>query len=326
MPKVFCASLNSDNGPHLEILSQNGFEVNLTPPGTNLFDEETLIQHVSDCHAVVAGSERYSRKVIAASPNLRVIARSGVGYDAVDLDACDESQIAVTTTPGVNHHAVAEHTIALLMAVGRGFPELDRQVREDRWKRVPRPRIMGRTLGIVGLGRIGRAVATRAAGLGMNLVAFDPYANREFAEQWRIELMSFDDLLRCSDFVSLHLPMSKESHHLMNAETFAKMKPGSVLINTARGLLVDEVALNEALGSGHLRGAGLDVFEDEPLALSSPLLKHNNVLLSGHVAGLDNESHDDTFAMVANTIVALQQGEWPAECIQNLKGITSWKW
>ncbi|MCA9070732.1 MAG: phosphoglycerate dehydrogenase, partial [Planctomycetaceae bacterium] len=258
--------------------------------------------------------------------NLRVIARTGVGFDAIDLPACDKAKVVVTTTPGVNHHSVAEHTLALLFGVARGFPDNDRRVRENRWKRIAHPRIMGRTLGIVGLGRIGRAVAWRAAGLGMKILGYEPYPDPEFIQQWRIDLVSFEDLLKGSDYVSLHLPMSAESKHLMNAKTFAMMKPGSVLINTARGALVDESALYDALKSGHLAGAGLDVFEVEPLPSSSPLLELDNILLAGHLAGLDEESHDDTFKMAAETIINLEKGEWPAFCIQNLKQVKDWSW
>lgn len=326
MPRVVCTSLNAENGPHLDILARAGFECACVPRDRNLFREQVLIDTLADCQAVIAGSEPYTARVIESLPELRVIARSGVGFDAIDLAACDRAGVVVATTPGVNHHAVAEHTIALLMGVARGFPEVDRQVRECRWQRIPRPRVMGSTLGIVGLGRIGRAVATRAAGLGMHLLAFDPYPHREFAEQWRIALVGLEELLARSDYVTLHAPMSAENYHLIRAETLAKMKRGSVLINTARGQLVDEPALIAALQSGHLRGAGLDVFEVEPLPADSPLLTMPNVLLAGHVAGLDCESQWDTFTMVAEIIVSLHQGGWPAECIQNLRGVNGWNW
>jgi phosphoglycerate dehydrogenase-like enzyme len=323
---VLCAAKNSESGPHIEILNSAGFEIRIVPPGIDPYLEDDLIALLRGCVASVAGSEPYTARVIAENPQLRVIARAGVGFDAVDLDACDRAKIAVTTTPGVNHHSVAEHTIALLLGVARGFPGVDRRVREGRWERPSHPRVMGSTLGIVGLGRIGRAVATRASGLGMNLLAYDPIPQTEFAEQWRIELTSFDDLLARSDFVSLHLPMSPASHHLFDAGTFAKMKRGSVLINTARGSLVDETALCDVLKSGHLRGAGLDVFEVEPLPVNSPLLTLDNVLLAGHVAGLDDESLRDTSILVARTIVDLRDGRWPEECIRNLKGVRNWKW
>lgn len=326
MPKVVCTGLNTENGPHLEIFQRGGFACSVAPRDVDLFENDNLIRVLKDADAVVAGSEPYTRRVIESLPKLRVIARSGVGFDAVDLAACDERNIPVCTTPGVNHHAVAEHTIAMLMALVRGFPELDRKVRQNRWNRVSRPRAMGRTLGIVGLGRIGQAVAWRGVGLGMKVIAFEPYPNAEFVKQWNIELVDLDTLLARSDFVSLHAPMSKENFQLMNRERFAKMKQGSLLINTARGPLVDEAALYETLKSGHLAGAGLDVFHTEPLPLTSPLLELDNVLLAGHVAGLDDESAYDTAKMYAEIIVGLWNGVWPEGCVQNLKGRTGWKW
>lgn len=326
MSKVVCTSLSSEEGPHNSILSAAGFEVVHPGPNVNTYDMAQLLPLVRDCVAVVAGSEPWPESLLVQCPKLRVLSRTGVGFDAIDLPACDRHRVVVATTPGVNHHAVAEHTFALLFGVARGFPIRDQYVRACTWKRFSTPRIMGTTIGIVGLGRIGRAVATRAVGLGMKVVAFDPYAPKEFAEQWGVEIVDFNTLLGRSDYVSLHLPVMPETKHIMNAAAFARMKPGSVLINTARGLLVDERALIDVLNSGHLRGAGLDVFEIEPLPGDSPLLKMNNVLLSGHLAGLDHESQRDTLTMCAETIVSLSQGGWPTECIRNLAGVTNWKW
>lgn len=326
MPKVALTALNTNEGPHIKILHDAGFETVPTPRGVSLYDIANLLPMVRDCVAVVTGSEPWPEHVLAACPKLRVLSRTGVGFDAIDMAAADRHRVIVATTPGVNHHAVAEHTISLLFGVGRNFPQQDQQVRKCAWVRPATPRIMGRTLGLVGLGRIGQATATRAVGLGMKVVAYEPYPNREFIEKWGIELLSFDQLLSRSDYVSLHLPVGPETKHIMNAAAFAKMKPGSVLINTARGLLVDERALVDALTSGHLRGAGLDVFEVEPLPASSPLLTMSNVLLSGHVAGLDVESQHDTLVMCAETIVSLSRGGWPTECIRNMAGVTDWKW
>lgn len=327
MLKAAVFSLNGEEGPHVATLQDAGFELVFKSDGADLWNEDDVIEAMAGVSAVVAGSEPYTRRVIENCPDLRIIARSGVGFDAVDLDACNEKGILVTTTPGVNHHAVAEHTIALLMGIARDFPKQDQTVRSGSWSRQAYPRVMGTTLGIVGLGRIGQAVATRARGLGMNVLAFDPYANKTFAEQWQIEVTELDDLLGRSEYVSLHSPSTPETFQMINAESLAKMKQGSVLINTARGSLIKEADLVESLRSGHLRGAGLDVYEVEPLPTSSPLLELDNVLLSGHVAGLDIESHNGMFGMCGEIIVALHKGDWPAaECLQNLPGVTDWKW
>jgi D-3-phosphoglycerate dehydrogenase len=326
MPVVVCTGLNSDQGPHVAMLTEAGFDVRRAPRDVDLFQAENLVSVVKDAEAIIAGSEPYSADTLAKLPKLRVIARMGVGFDAIDVPAADKHRIVVATTPGVNHHAVAEHTIAMLMAVARGFPARDQYVRKGTWLRFSTPRVMGRTLGLVGLGRIGQATAIRGRGLGMRVIAYDPFPNKDFAAEHGIELTTLDDLLARSDFVSLHLPMSRENRHLINAASLAKMKPGAVLINTARGPLVDEQALYEALKSGRLAGAGLDVFEVEPLPTTSPLLEFNNVLFSGHLAGLDHESQHDTLVMCAEIVTNLHRGGWPRHCIQNLVGVTDWKW
>lgn len=324
--RIKCCALNTDDGPHFPLLQHAGFEVLPGDRNADFWDGPTLVKELQGCCGVIAGSEPYTRAVLEALPDLRVIARTGVGFDAIDLQTCDERGIVVATTPGVNHHAVAEHTIALLMAVARGFARQDQWVRQGKWERVSTPRVMGRTLGLVGLGRIGQAVATRAVGLGMKVIVYDPYANMDFVDQWGIELVDLDELLSSADYVSLHCPATPETRKMMNSRTFSQMKPGAILLNTARGALVDEAALIQALKSGHLAGAGLDVFEVEPLPIDSPLIAMENVLLSGHVAGLDHESQHDTLTMSAETIIALRNGQWPAHCIQNLKNTTDWRW
>ncbi len=326
MPRVLCTALATQTGPHFPLLQAAGFEVVAVPVDQSVYDPAALLKWVRGSDAIIAGSEPWPRSVIEAVPEVRVLSRTGVGFDAIDMTACDDHSVVVATTPGVNHHAVAEHTMALLFGCGRGFPKRDVVVRNGTWERFSTPRIMGQTLGIVGLGRIGRAVATRAVGVGMKVVAYDPYPPVEFADQWNIPFCSLDELLSKSDYVTLHLPVSPETKNIINARTLGLMKPGSILINTARGALVDEVALEAALKSGHLRAAGLDVMQIEPLPLSSPLLKLDNVLTSGHVAGLDNESQHDTLVMAADTIIQLYRGQWPTERIRNLAGVKNWKW
>ncbi|MEZ6060348.1 MAG: phosphoglycerate dehydrogenase [Planctomycetaceae bacterium] len=326
MPRILCTALNAETGPHFDTLKAAGFECDVVPRNLNLWNEDVLTNAVQGYHGILAGSEPITAGVIANSPDLRVICRAGVGFDAVDLPESDRRGVVVATTPGVNHHSVAEHAIAMLMALARGFPRLDQEVRRGEWTRIALPRVMGSTLGLVGLGRIGRATATRAIGLGMTVIAADPFAAPEFVNEHGIRLVSFDQLLSESDYVSLHAPVVPETRHMINADTIAKMKPTAVLINTSRGPLVDEPALVDALQTGKLRAAGLDVFETEPLPTSSPLLQLSNVILSGHVAGMDQESHDDTYAMAADTFIQLHGGKWPAERIQNLKGVTDWKW
>ncbi|WP_339682196.1 phosphoglycerate dehydrogenase [Gimesia maris] len=327
MPRVICTAKMCEFGPHFEILQAAGFEVDTVPTEVDLRKEpHRVVEQVQGYDAVLAGAEIYSREVLQQLPDLKVISRYGVGFDAVDLAAADAQNIVVTITPGVNHHSVAEQAFALLMGIARMTRTQDRAVRSGEWERELTPRVWGSTIGIVGLGRIGQAVATRAIGMGMHVLAYDPFPNEEFAKTHQIKLLSLEELLKQSDYVTLHLPVTPETIDIINRDTLALMKPGSVLINTARGGLVDENALVEALESGHLRGAGLDVFKKEPLPVESPLIKLENVLLSCHTGGLDQESHRDAYAMAAQNIVKLHQGEWPVECVMNLKETTGWKW
>jgi phosphoglycerate dehydrogenase-like enzyme len=326
MPKVVITAKIAKEGPHNKIFHDHGFDVAYPSTGCDVFQEDQLITVLQGADAVLAGSEPYTPRVIAALPQLRTITRAGVGYDAVNLEACDRANIPVCITPGVNHHSVAEHTIALLMAVARGFPHLDRKVRVGEWSRKSFPRVMGKTLGLVGLGRIGQATATRGVGLGMRVIAHEPYPDRDFCQKWNIELVDLNTVLAQADFLSLHCPSTPESRHLIRKENIEKMKPGAVLINTARGTLVNEADLFEALRSHRLAAAGLDVFEVEPLPLTSPLLTLDNVLVSGHIAGLDDESAHGTSKMCAEIITGLYQGRWPTGCVMNLKGKTGWTW
>ena len=323
---VHTARSDPNHGPQRQIFQENGFQFVVPPPELDPFSEDDLIRILRNAEAVVAGSEPYTPRVIAELPKLRVIARWGVGFDAVNLAACDQAGVAVCTTPGVNHHSVAEHAIAMLLAVTRGFPRLEQDVRQKTWRLIPRPRAMGKTLGLVGLGRIGQATATRAIGLGMNVIAYEPHPDQAFVQEWNIELVDRDTLLGRSEFVSLHCPSTPDTAKLINRQRIAQMKRGAVLINTARGSLVDEAALYEGLVSGHLGGAGLDVFQVEPLPLESPLLTLDNVLVSPHIGGTDWESWYDTSRMVAEIIIGLHQGRWPEGCVQNLKGRTGWRW
>lgn len=327
MPRTICTAKMCEFGPHFEILQAGGFEVATVPTDVDLRKEpHRVVEQLQGYEAVIAGAEPYTKEVLEQLPDLKVISRYGVGYDAVDLEACDDLEKVVTITPGVNHHSVAEQAFALIMGIARLSRSQDQAVRRGKWEWHLTPRVWGSTIGIMGMGRIGQAVATRAIGMGMQVLAYDPFANKAFAEEHHIKLVDLDTLLTQSDYVTLHLPVTPDTIDIINRDTLAKMKPGSVLINTARGGLVDEEALVEALESGHLRAAGLDVFKKEPLTVESPLIKLENVLLSCHTGGLDQESHRDAYAMAAQNIVKLYQGEWPEECVVNLKKTTGWNW
>jgi phosphoglycerate dehydrogenase-like enzyme len=278
--------------------------------------ESEMVEMLDGIYATLAGSEPYTRKVLNAAPGLRVIARMGVGYDAVDLAAATEHGIAVTFTPGTNHDAVAELAFALILGLSKDLVSQHLGTRALKWPRRTNLPLRGRTLGIAGLGRIGKAVALRGEAFKMKLMAYEPFPDQEFVKKHQITLAPLERLLSEADYLSLHSPLTAETKHLINKNTLALMKPTAFLINTARGGLVCETDLVEALHNKKLAGAGLDVFEREPPA-ASPLFHMDNVLVTPHAAGVDFQSRDDMATSAATSIVQLFKGEWPAEQIVN---------
>jgi len=317
MSKVLIApaTLSDVGGPYLEALRGAGLEVVFSPFPAQMVEEE-LLPTLNGITASLAGSEPYTRRVLDANTQLPVIGSAGVGYDAVDLAAAAEHGIAVTITPGTNQDAVAEHTFTLMLALVKNLITQHAGTVAGRWPRQANLPLRGRALGIAGLGRIGKAVAVRGAAFGMTLLAYEPYPDAAFVRQYRVTLVPLERLLAESDFLSLHLPLTAESKHLINRATLARMKPTAFLINTARGGLVCEADLYEALRTGRLAGAGLDVFEQEPPG-ASPLFGLDNVVVTPHAAGVDLQSRDDMALSAAQAIVSLLRGDWPTEKVVN---------
>ncbi len=310
---------------HREILGSAGFEIVYPTVHETYLDRPTLLANLDRIDAVIAGAERYDDEVLSRS-HLRVIARFGVGYDAVDVAAATRRRIAVTITAGANEDSVAEQALSLIFGVFRMTATRDQDVRGGKFRRTVGLRLKGKTLGLVGLGRIGRALAWRAAGLGLTVIACDPCADSRFCQERQIKLCDLETVLATSDIISLHLPGTDATRHLINHQTLANMKPTAVLINTARGSLVDEAALIEALTGGRLYAAGLDVFEREPLPEDSPLLKIPNVALSPHVAGWDDRSIASMAEIASQCIIDLHRGRWPDGCAVNDELGNEWKW
>jgi D-3-phosphoglycerate dehydrogenase len=257
-------------------------------------EEGELIRRVHDADAVLSlrAYSRFSDRVLAECPSLRLISIWGTGTDNVDLAACRARGVTVANTPGVNANAVAEHALALMLAITRQIPAMDRGVRAGEWPRALLVQLEGKTLGVIGLGAIGRRVATLGAAFGMRVLAttWGPDGGR--AESVGARYVPLETLLRESDVVSLHLRLSAETTGMLDREHLALMKPSTFLINTARGALVDRDALVAALRSGTIAGAGLDVFHHEPIGAGDPLLSLPNVVLTPHNAGTTQEVID----------------------------------
>jgi phosphoglycerate dehydrogenase-like enzyme len=313
----------------LGVLRRAGFDVDvLINPQFSLgqMTDEQVIEILKGAVAVIAWGEKYTKTVLSSLPELRVVARAGVGFDLVDIPTATQHNKVVTITPNSNYEAVAEHALALIFALAKIIVPGDRTMRTGQWPNGPRRPVREQTLGILGLGRIGRSLAVRALACRMIVVATETYPDRTFVEKHGIELADIDELLARSDFLSVNLPLSDATHGIINRLTLAKMKPGAALINTARGKLVVENDLVEALRSGHLGGAGLDVFEEEPTGRHNPLFDFDNVVVSPHIAGSDDKAMEDMGTEAAGYIIDLSHGKWPKEAVVNRELAGKWQW
>jgi D-3-phosphoglycerate dehydrogenase len=265
------------------LLEQTAVAYYDTLPGS----EEKLIERVADAEIVIniRSSSRFSERVFSQSPRLRLLSIWGTGTDNVDLAAAAKRGVTVTNTPGVAAVAIAEHSLALMLAMARRLPQLDQETRRGGWPRGEMLLLHGKTLGIIGLGAIGRQFARLGSGIGMRVIAWTMHPNPAL----RIELVSLETLLKTADVVSLHLRLSPETSGFIGARELRMMKTSAILINTARGAIVDEDALVEALSARRISGAGLDVFETEPLPQGHQLTRLSNVVLTPHSAGVSPE-------------------------------------
>ncbi len=273
--------------------------------------EEELVGLLKDADAVIAGNDKFTARVMDGAPRLKIIARTGVGYDSVDVAAATRRGIAVTITPGVNRHSVAEFTMAFILQCSRLVLQNLATIGKGEWKTIEGRELVGRTLGIVGFGTIGKEVAQRAKAFEMRLLAFDPFQDSVFAESLGVAFVSLEQLLKESDFVSLHVFLNEKTRNLINAERLAMMKPTAYLINTARGPVVNEEALCKALQGKQIAGAALDVFEQEPLPADSPLRTLDNVYVTPHVAGSTIDTRYGTAIVAAENVIQLFNGERP---------------
>ena len=291
-----------------EMLREAGFELVCNQKGVRLPREEQKAM-IENAFAIIAGTESYDADMLSACKNLKVIIRFGVGTDNFDLTALRDMgvQVGVIT----NHNAVAEFALTLILAALKNLPRYDTVVREGKWTRFPMRELSGKTVGIVGFGRIGRRLAELLSGFGVELLAYDPYMNAEAAAERKVKPVTLDELLARADVVSLHLPATKETHHMINAESIGKMKDGAYLVNTARGALVDEAALYDALASGNLNGAGQDVYESEPVTEGNPLFTLSNNVLAPHVSASTLETNYNGGIICAQSIIDVAQGGTP---------------
>jgi D-3-phosphoglycerate dehydrogenase len=280
-----------------DAISEQGIETLRSAPGFEVtvktgMSPEALGSIVGDFDGLlVRSATKVTKQVLSTPGRLRVIGRAGTGVDNIDLDAAKQAGVVVMNTPGGNSVAAAELTLAHLLALARNVTQANAELRQGRWERKKYigTELAGKTLGVVGLGRIGREVARRALGFGMAVVGYDPYVSGEVAADSGIRPVTLDRLIEQSDAVTLHLPLSEKTRHLIGADELARMKSGAMLVNCARGGLIDEAALLDALESGYLGGAALDVFESEPPA-DLRLVQHPRVVSTPHLGASTREA------------------------------------
>lgn len=282
-------------------------------------DEDEFARVAAPADGLLTGKARISRKVIEHLEHCKVISASGIGLDAIDVDAATERGIVVVNIPDIFTEEVADQAFALLLAVNRQVVFCHEMLKAGRWGEVRPllsiPKIPGKTLGLVAFGNIARAVARRAKGFNVEILAHDPYVSAEVMREHGVEKVELDDLFRRSDFISSHLPHTRDTTHYLGAPQFALMKPSAIFVNTGRGRVVDEAALAAALRAGQLAGAGLDVFEQEPLSMDSPLLQLPNVVLTPHMASASNESDIARRYRAGEEIAAVLSGRLPRNCV-----------
>ena len=270
--------------------------------------EDELIPLLQGCDGYIAGLDTITEKVLKSCDRLKVVSRYGAGVDRVDLKAAKECGITVTNTPGANAEAVGELAFALILSVARQIPYLNQSTREGGWARSTGMELKGKTLGIIGLGAIGRVVARCAGGFDMRVIAYDPYIDLAYCEEHGIPSCTFEEVVEQADVITLHLPLLEQTKHLIGREAIAKMKPSAIIVNASRGGIIDEEAAYEALKEGRLGGLGLDAFEVEP-PKDSPLFEFSNVVVTPHTGAHTKEATDNMASMAVQNLIDVLRGE-----------------
>lgn len=315
MPKIVVVDTDFENNDfEVAMAREAGVEIGLY----NDRSVEGIIKNAATADGVITSYGIFPEEVFKALPNLKVVSRSGVGYDEIDVEAATKAGCAVCNVPGYGTEVVSDHAITLALSVLRRINEVDADMRAGIWdytRHRPYGQVHGRTFGVVGMGEIGRAVARKANGLGFNVVCSSRSLNPGRLTPEGYKVLELDELLSCTDVVSFHTALTPATHHLLNAQRIAKMKPGAVVVNTARGAVIDTVALAEALQAGKLWGAGLDVFEGEPVDFNHPIMKAPHCVFSSHDAYWSEESGEELRRRTTQNALDVVLGRKPADCL-----------
>jgi D-3-phosphoglycerate dehydrogenase len=309
---ISCLHLQRQIDRYLPVFQKNNISIE-TPPILQQLQEPDLLNIIDRFDGVIAGDDEFTGTVLKHAKKLKVISKWGVGIDGIDLAEAARQGIIVKNTPGVFSNEVADVAIGYLILLSRRLHTIDRKVRSGEWNTTQEPGISlaGKTMGVIGIGNIGREVCRRAAALRMNVLGYDVYIpSQQFLEETKTRMVSFDELISSSDFISMNCNLTVENHHMLNCNTFLKVKPGVFIINTSRGGLIDEMALADALQRGIVAGAALDVFEQEPLPENSPLKAFDSCIFGCHNSSNTKEAVEIVNEMAINNLIeGLIQGE-----------------
>lgn len=298
---VTARSFSQNDKTPKEMLLNKGYEIISNPFG-RIMTENEIAELIEDVDGVILGVDPFGKDIFQRAQKLKVISRYGVGIDNIDKDSADSRNIPIYRTVGANTQAVADYAFGLMLDLTRKIAFIDRECRKGNWKKIKTREMNGKVLGLIGFGAIGKAVAKRGTGFNMRVLVYDPFVNQEMAREYGVELVELDQLYAESDFISLHVPLIDATYHMINADVFKAMKPTAVLVNTARGGIVDEEAMYQALKSGEIAAAGVDVFDVEPPS-NPALMELDNLLVGAHCAASSVEAIDKMSYMAAENLI-----------------------
>ncbi len=302
-------SFASTSSKPKEMLEEKGYQLIYNDKGRPIKKEE-MMDLIPDIDGIIIGIDCFDNDIINQANNLKVISKYGVGVDNIDMLTAKISNVVVCNTPTANTDAVADLAFALMLSLARRIPEADRETKAGNWKKIIGNAVYGKTLGVIGLGKIGRALVKRAKGFDMNILVFDIFHDNEFAEKYGIKYVNIDRLLMESDYISLHTPLNDETRNIISTDEFKKMKDTAFLINTSRGGIIDERALYHALRDGYLRGAALDAFLNEP-PQGSPLRDLDNIIMTSHNGAYTEEAIASMGIQAVQNLIDVFEGREP---------------
>ena len=303
----------------LKMLTERGYEIKRNNTGRP-YKKEEMLKLIKDVDGIIIGIDELSAEIIEKANALKVISKYGIGLDNIDINMATNKKIVITNTPTANVDAVADLTFGFILSLARRIPEADRKTKSGKWEKITGKSVWEKTLGIIGLGKIGRQVVKRAQGFKMNILVYDLVKDEKFAQSYNIKYVNLEELLQKSDYITIHIPLNDATRGMISYEELEKIKESAFLINTSRGGIVDEEALYNALRNNKLRGAALDVYSNEP-PVESSLKELDNVILTPHIAAYTEEAIDNMSIQAAQNLIDVLEGRKPKNRVQKERNV-----